>query len=312
MLPNVPCSPLTGWAPDMDYSMAEIRAFNATIQTGNFTRAAEMLAVSQPAITAQIRKLESRFDYPLLERFSKGVRATELGKQLYQITRQYRDLEGAMEVLANPSRSPGEMTLHIANASSLIFMPLMAEFNRLFPETTLKIKSVTTSECKHLLLSREVDIGLFPVLENHTELSKLAFSSHGLKAVVRPDHPFAQQASVSIDQLAKEPLVVYKPEACTQQLLERLFGSKVSGNVVVDGRLDMAEAVHFGLGVGFALEKDIRPDSRLKIIPIVEATEEVVEHVVWMKNRRTLPGIRDFIQLALNQRCSALPEIHEI
>ncbi len=83
------------------------------------------------------------------------------------------------------------------------------------------------------------------------------------------------------------------------------------GNVV-DGRLDMAETVHFRLGVGFALEKDIRPDSRLKIVPIVEATEEVVDHVVWMKNRRTLPGTRDFIQLALSQRCSELSVVSKI
>ncbi|WP_299194989.1 LysR family transcriptional regulator [uncultured Amphritea sp.] len=299
----------------MDYSMAEIRAFNATLQAGNFTRAADLLEVSQPAITAQIRKLESRFTAPLLERLSKGVRATDLGHQLYQITRQYHDLEAAIEVLSNPTLSPGKMTLQVANASSIIFMPLIAEFSRRFPLTTLKIKSVTTSECRALVLNREVDIGLFPLLDENSELSRLAFSSHRLVAVLRPDHPLALRTALSVKDLATEPLIVYKPEACTQQLLEELFGRHqltVSGNVVVDGRLDMSEAVSHGLGVGFALEQDIRPDSRLIVIPIKEATDEVIEHVVWMKNRRSLPGIRDFIQLALEQRCGALSEVSEL
>lgn len=299
----------------MDYSMAEIRAFNATLQAGNFTRAAEQLSVSQPAITAQIRKLESRFTAPLLERFSKGVRATDLGKQLYQITRQYNDLEAAIEVLTNPTLSPGKMTLKVANASSIVFMPLIAEFSRRFPQTTLKIKSVTTSECRTLVMNRDVDIGLFPLREESGELSRLAFSSHRLMAVLRPDHPLAGKGSVSVKALAGETLIVYKPEACTQQLLEGVFGRHqltVSGNVVVDGRLDMSEAVCHGLGVGFALEQDIRPDSRLVVMPIVEATDDVVEHVVWMKNRRSLPGIRDFIQLALEQRCGALSEVSEL
>lgn len=299
----------------MDYSMAEIRAFNATLQAGNFTRAADLLAVSQPAITAQIRKLESRFSAPLLERLSKGVRATDLGNQLYQITRQYHDLEAAIEVLSNPTLSPGKMTLQVANASSIIFMPLIAEFSRRFPLTTLKIRSVTTSECRALVLNREVDIGLFPLLDESSELSRLAFSSHRLMAVLRPDHPLAKNTQLSVSQLASEPLIIYKPEACTQQLLEALFGRHqltVSGNVVVDGRLDMSEAVCHGLGIGFALEQDIRPDPRLTVIPIAEATDDVIEHVVWMKNRRSLPGIRDFIQLALEQRCGALSEVSEL
>ncbi|WP_417224548.1 LysR family transcriptional regulator [Amphritea sp.] len=298
----------------MDFSMAEIRAFNATLKAGNFTRAAVLLSVSQPAITAQIRKLESRFSAPLLERFSKGVQATDLGRQLYQITRQYHDLEAAIEVLSNPALSPGKMTLKVANASSIIFMPLIAEFSRRFPQTTLKIRSVTTSECRALVLNRDVDIGLFPLQDDNSELSRLAFSAHRLMAVLRTDHPLAEKPCVSVSELADESLIIYKSEACTQQLLEALFGRQqltVSGNVVVDGRLDMSEAVSHGLGIGFALAQDIRPDPRLTVVPIVEATDEVVEHVVWMKNRRSLPGIRDFIQLALEQRCGALSEVSE-
>ena len=59
------------------------------------------------------------------------------------------------------------MTLQVANASSIIFMPLIAEFSRRFPLTTLKIKSVTTSECRALVLNRDVDIGLFPLVDEN-------------------------------------------------------------------------------------------------------------------------------------------------
>jgi DNA-binding transcriptional LysR family regulator len=83
----------------MDYSLSEIRAYNAIVKCGNFSRAAEKLNVSQPAVTAQIRKLESRFEYPLLERFSKGVIPTELGKRLYHLSCQYEDLDKAIDVL---------------------------------------------------------------------------------------------------------------------------------------------------------------------------------------------------------------------
>ncbi len=288
----------------MDYSLAEIRAFNAAIQCGNFTRAAQQLNVSQPAITAQIRKLESRFSHPLLERFSKGICATELGQQLYRITCQYQDLQGAIAVLANPGKLPEDVTLGVATASPLVFMPLIAEFSRIFPDVTLKITTATTTQCKQLVHSREVDIGLFPQQLAEPGVSRFAFTSHGLMAVLKHDHPLAQQADISVHQLAGQPLIFYKPEACTQQLLEALFrhnGYNPSAQVRVDGRMDMCEAVSYGLGVGFSFANDIRPDERLRILPVREAVDEVVEHVVWLKNRSTLPGIRDFIHLALEQ-----------
>ncbi|WP_372738554.1 LysR family transcriptional regulator [Neptunomonas sp.] len=289
----------------MDYSLAEVRAYNAVIQCGNFTRAAQQLSVSQPAITAQIRKLESRFEAPLLERFSRGLRPTELGKRLYQITCQYSDLQGAIEALANPQTTPGKMTLRVATASPLVFMPLIAQFNQRFPEVTLKITSVTTLRCKKMILNREVDIGLFPSDELEPGLSRFAYSSHRLMAIVKSNHPLAMQKSLSVTQLEGEPLIFYKPEACTQQLLTALFrksNMNANAHITVDGRLDMCEAVAYGLGIGFALEQDIRPDERLRTVSITEASAGVLEHVVWQKNRSALPGIRDFIQLTFEQR----------
>ncbi|SIT01977.1 LysR family transcriptional regulator [Neptunomonas antarctica] len=289
----------------MDYSLAEVRAFNAAIQCGNFTRAAQQLSVSQPAITAQIRKLESRFETPLLERFSRGLKPTELGKRLYQITCQYSDLQGAIEALANPQTPPGKMTLRVATASPLVFMPLIAQFNQRFPDVTLKITSVTTLHCKKMLLNREVDIGLFPSGELEPGFSRLAYSSHRLMAILKAGHPYATQKNLSVLQLRDEPLIFYKPEACTQQLLNDLFrraNMKANANVTVDGRLDMCEAVAYGLGIGFALAQDVRPDERLRTVTVTEASENVLEHVVWQKNRSALPGVRDFIQLTLEQR----------
>jgi DNA-binding transcriptional LysR family regulator len=194
------------------------------------------------------------------------------------------------------------MTLRVATASPLVFMPLIAQFNQRFPEVTLKITSVTTLHCKKMILNREVDIGLFPSDELEPGLSRFAYSSHCLMAIVKANHPLAAQKSLSVAQLEGEPLIFYKPEACTQQLLNDLFyrsNVNVSANVTVDGRLDMCEAVAYGLGIGFALEQDIRPDDRLCTVAVAEASEHVLEHVVWQKNRSALPGIRDFIQLTL-------------
>ncbi|AFP31979.1 Periplasmic alpha-galactoside-binding protein [Marinobacter sp. BSs20148] len=71
-------------------------------------------------------------------------------------------------------------------------------------------------------------------------------------------------------------------------------------------------AQSLGFDNGSALEQDLCADSRLKVLPVTEATDDVIEHVVWMKNRRNLPGIRDFIHLAIEQCCGALSELSEL
>ena len=293
----------------MDLTLTEIRAFNATLQTGNYTRAADALGVSQPAITAQIRKLEGRFELPLLERINKGVRATELGMKLYRITRQYDDLDSSIDALINPGLESGMHTVRVATASPLIFMPLIAEFNRRFPAATLKIRTATTGECQQMVLNREVDIGLFPMHDTEANISRLAYHQHSLVAVVHPDHTLADNDSVRIHQLQDDPLIFYREEAFTQQMVNRTFARHdltPNSHVIMETRQDICEAVVHGLGIGFALASDIRKDSRFRAIPIIEATEQVTEHVVWLKTRSNLPGIKDFVELALEQQCKSI------
>ncbi|WP_286238804.1 LysR family transcriptional regulator [Neptuniibacter halophilus] len=294
----------------MDYSLAEIRAFNATVVCGNFSRAAEKLGVSQPAITAQIRKLENRFEYPLLERFSKGIVPTELGRRLYRITSQFQDLEGAIELLANPQHISGEISLRLAVASPLVFMPLIADFRQHYPQVRLKIASHSSLKCQEMVMNREADIALCPLLDKPKGALRLAFHAHRLVAVLPAGHPLCRESEVSLVQLNRESLIFSRSHSLTQFVIDEGFSQanlEPCSHILMDNRQEICEAVSFGLGIGFAFENDIRPESRIELRPIRELSDEVVEHVCWLKNRSTLPGIRDFIQLALQQRCMALP-----
>ncbi|MCG8426509.1 MAG: LysR family transcriptional regulator [Chromatiales bacterium] len=294
----------------MSLSLSEIRAFNATLKCGNFSRAAVELDVSQPAITAQIRKLEARFDQPLLERFSTGVRPTDFGQRLHRITSQYDDLDGAIRSLAQPCENQGRYQLRIATSSPQVFMPLIAGFSRRYPEATLTINSSTTDDCQSLVLNREADIGLFPMPDDEPGITRLSFHTHRLEAIIPEDHPLSTLEQVSVHQLIEYPLVFRKKGCCTQGLVDKVFASanlQPSVQVCMDARSDMCEAVAHGLGIGFALSNDIRPDGDYRMVPIVEAVDNVEEHMVWLKARTEYPGIRDFIQLAMEMRCTTLP-----
>lgn len=289
----------------MEFSQSEIRAFNATVEEGNFTRAGARLGISQPAITAQIRKLEGRFSQPLFERVSRGVQLTALGKRLYRITRQYSDLDTQLQELVEPDQDQLSRVVRVATASPLVFMPLLAEFNTRYPQVSLRVLTGTTPECLQLLQEREVDIGLFPLSKRSPELSSLPYNEHSVAAIVPADHPLAVLPEVSVTQLMDCRLIFPKNNSFTRKCIDGAFSGqnlKPTVHLFMDSRHDTCEAVVHGLGIGFALQKDIRPDTRYRAVPIRELDQPVVEHLVWLRSRSELAGIRDFVGLALDQQ----------
>nr|WP_255487078.1 LysR family transcriptional regulator [Oceanospirillum sediminis] len=286
--------------------MAEIRAFNAVVEQGNFSRAAQSLGVSQPAITAQMQKLEGRFDTQIMERNHGGIKLTDLGKRLYKITQQYQDLETLIHQLANDDLTARNRDIQVATSSPLLFLPLTVEFRKLYPDANVKVVNGTTEECKAMLLAREVDIGMFPVEDGNPELSKLSFHTHKLVAIVPVEHSIAKLDAVSVDELIRHPLIFTTKGAITQDFVDQAFASKghfPEPNICLDGRFETCHAVHLGLGIGFAFVEDVPKDEGLAQVPIKEKPNETTEHICWLRSRSNVQGIRDFVDMAL-EKCS--------
>ncbi|MFT5707614.1 MAG: DNA-binding transcriptional LysR family regulator [Oceanospirillaceae bacterium] len=291
----------------MDLTLSEIRSFHALVKQGSFTKAAKQLNVSQPAITAQIRKLESRVEQPLLERFHKGVKPTPIGLQLYRISCEYVDLDAEVEALFRPKEPILDFQLRVATSSPIIFMPLMAAFKNNYPNAKLKVISGTTETCRAAVLNREADIGLFPVTENEKGVESSLYHRHYLVAILNKNHPLSNEEVISIEQLANEPIIAHKPDSFTQKYANQLFAAQdITPHVEMEmGMADhVCNAVILNLGVGFSLSNDIHPDPRLKLIPIKEALQAVEEHLVWLKGQRKKQGIQEFVKLAIKSRAA--------
>lgn len=289
----------------MDISLNEIRTFNAVVRTGSFTQAAKLLGVSQPAVTAQIRKLESRSEFPLLERFSKEVRPTSLGKQLNRLSCQYLDLDVAVAALLKPEVRSENFQLKLATASPLIFMPLIASFKKQYPNAQVQVIAGTTHECRQMILDREADIGLFPMPNLLSGLSRLAFHCHGLVAVLPRDHKHAHAESVTPHDLIDDSLIAFKDSSFTQDYVKAVFSKaklKPKFEMMMSISEHVSNAVVEGLGVGFSLSDDIRADSRYSLVPVAETAMDITEHVVWLKTRSQQQGIREFVEMALTRR----------
>ena len=285
----------------MDITLSEIRSFHALVKYGSFTKAAQYLGVSQPAITSQVRRLEARTKQVLLERYRKEVKATDFGVQLFELSCEYVNLDAAVDELFNQQSSAENFELQVATSSTIIFMPLMAEFRTQYPNSRLKVISGTTTSCRAAVLNREADIGLFPLLNAPKNVATMAYHRHSLVAVLNPKHHLAQLDSADISVFSDESIIGGKADSFTQLYVNQLFAERgITPKIDMQMALceQICDAVAFNLGIGFCLLDDLRPDnSRYRLVPI-DCKEEVVEHVSWLKLQAKKPGIVEFLKVA--------------
>ncbi|MEM5527851.1 LysR family transcriptional regulator [Gammaproteobacteria bacterium AS21] len=284
----------------MDITLSEIRSFNALVKFGSFTQAAKHLGVSQPAITAQVRRLEARTNQVLLERHHKEIKPTQLGLKLYHLSCEYINLDSAVDEIFN--EQPGEQfQLCIATASPIIFMPLIAAFSERYPDAQLQVITGATDFCRSALINNEADIGLFPMYGTQHNFESMAFHHHYLMAIVHPNHPLANAQTIDIKQLSEESIIAHNSDSYTQRYADQMFaqqGLTPTSTMTMDMSEHICNAVALGLGVGFGLSDDIREDNKRYRLVAIDDEDGVIEHVSWLPLHSKKRGIAEFIALA--------------
>lgn len=285
----------------MAITYAQIKALNAVARSGSFTRAAEELGISQPAVTAQIRKLESTHNMLVFERGPQGVVLTKFGMQLHRITQQVDDLEEAANTLLDKTPGLGAQPLRIATSSAQVFMPVIAEFNRRFPDVRLDILHDTTDVVHAAILEQKADIGLMPDMKKDERLEVMPFCRNTLAAVLPATHPLAHNEETTIRDLRGDNFIAGDPVSATQVLtraLMRKAGLRKQPGLILNSREAVHEAVASGLGITISFERDVPPDPRLSIVPFADQDETVWETVTWRKQRSDIPVVQAFVKIA--------------
>jgi LysR family transcriptional regulator, nitrogen assimilation regulatory protein len=188
----------------------ELRYFSAVARSGNFGRAAQVLKISQPTLSHQIRKLEDALGAELLVRHARGVTLTPAGSCLLD------RLDTIMHLLAAPLQQVGDEAVHgtvslamPAEMAPLLVPPLVAAFHRSWPHVALDLNEAASGTLEAWLLSGRVDIAL---LQDPPELNELGFErllSENLGLVAAPASRVADSdAPVRLRELAEHKLIL--------------------------------------------------------------------------------------------------------
>jgi DNA-binding transcriptional LysR family regulator len=210
----------------MDTTLAQLHTLETVARLASFSRAAEALSRTQPAISLQVRELERQMGQELLDRSGGRPRATAAGEVLIAASRRaFRELELARsEILALRGETEGELRLGAPETAALYYLPRVLErLKERHPGVLVRLAMGDNDRLAASVLSGELDAALatLPVASRRLEATP-AFSDRGV-VIAPPRAPWLGRRRISVEELCRHPLVLYGRTDAIRRRLDAFF-----------------------------------------------------------------------------------------
>lgn len=208
-------------------NIRHLNIFKIVCEEMNFTRAAEKLYMTQPAVSHAINDLEEEIGHILFDRISKKIYLTEIGKiflsKTLRILELYNDLEN------NFYSSEKDIPIHIGSCITIgnFWLPtIVKKFKEIYTETPLKIEIDSAAVIEKMLLDNKIDIALIEGGIQNENLVKKLFSSYEISVICSVNHPFSKKKSISIEEFLRENLLLREKGSAIRDCLDNTLARK--------------------------------------------------------------------------------------
>ncbi|MCW0482580.1 LysR family transcriptional regulator [Gaoshiqia sediminis] len=256
----------------MDY---RDEVFLSVAENLSFSKAAEALFISQPAVTRHIRELENKLNTALFDRKGNKIYLTKAGKlcyrQLKQIKEQYRELEFELGRLNDTYK--GSLRIGASSTIAQYLIPgVLAAFHQRYPQIKLDLRNGNSLEMEQKLLNSEIDLALVENDSSQSNIRYVDFLDDEIVAVTSADGVYAKLKNLTVSDLQQIPLVLREPGSGTLEVIQHeLTKQQVNTeklNIVL--HLGSTEAIKNFLpnfdGIALVSGKAIKKELQLKTI----------------------------------------------
>jgi DNA-binding transcriptional LysR family regulator len=245
----------------MEFS--QLQGFICVAQEGSFTRAAEKLYLTQPALSLQVKALEAEFGAPLFERRNRSIYLTEVGRMVLERAEQILGLVKQIhqDVAAHQGVQAGRVQIGTSDTTCLYVLPsLIQTFRQRFPTIEIHLTNKPSNEVAEFLKEGLVDFGIItlPLVDTYLETERLAWREDVI--ICHPDHPLAHRALHSKSEgqnevlpavLGEYPLLLLEEGSTSRKLLDQLFvETEIAPQVTDLGSIEVIKRyVEINLGI---------------------------------------------------------------
>jgi DNA-binding transcriptional LysR family regulator len=303
----------------MNAELLDLKAFVTVAELGSFVRTAQALNLSQPALSRRIQKLEASLGAPLLERSTRHVKLTMVGRDFLPKVRRFVDeLEASVLGIGDlGARSSGLVSIAAVPSAVFYFLPqAIARFSERYPRIRIRILDIGANEGLEAVARGEADFGINFIGASHSDIEFTRLVDDPFMLACRHDHPLASRKRVSWAELGSERVVTVGrnsgnraiiDNALAQQGLQLAWAYEVAH---LSGSLGLIEA---GLGVA-VLPRLATPPPGHPIIRRIRLIDPEVSRTIGTVRRRSAglsPAANQFLNLLLERWRGGTPRTHQ-
>ncbi|MNK21812.1 HTH-type transcriptional regulator CysL [compost metagenome] len=284
--------------------------FITAVERGNFTRTAEELHMTQPAVSQYIQSLERSMGTRLLDRTNKYVKLTKAGQIVYEYALQMKGLYFKMHSLVDDlmHNAGGELSIGASYTYGEYILPhVIARMRSEYPLIKPRISIGNTKEIAEAVLNHRLDIGIIEGELSHEKLTVQPFAEDLMYIIVPGDHRLCKQSKISARDIEHEPWILREPGSGTREAADKMFSSlgfHPQEMVEFGSTQIIKESVEAGLGVTLLSEWVVRKELSLGSLAMLRLPETpVCRHFSWvmLHTEFKTKAVEVFMDLLQNQ-----------
>ena len=295
-------------------TLRQLKVFESVARHLSYSRAADELHLTQPAVSMQIKQLEDNISLPLFEQLGKRIFLTEAGRELYQYSRaiaqQLTDMEVALDELKGMER--GKLNIAVVTTANYFAPHLLAKFCQRYRGVTVSLNVSNRETVLKQLADNLIDLAIMGQPPENLDIDSESFMENPLVVVAPPSHPLCQEQSIPVQRLAQEIFLVRESGSGTRSAMERFFAEhkiKINKGMETDTTEAIKQAVQAGMGLGIMSRHTAELEletKRLKILDVQGFPIIRYWHVVNRKNKRLSSVANAFREFLLKEAAELL------
>ncbi|WP_044747693.1 LysR family transcriptional regulator [Bacillus alveayuensis] len=252
-----------------------LMVFVKVVEKRNFSKAAEELHMTQPAVSQYIQALEREMGVRLLERTNKYVRVNPFGEIVYTFAKEILTLHGKMKRLIDDrvNRPSGDIKIGASYTIGEYVLPsVITKLRHRFPRINPKVTIGNSEKISEMIAENLLDVGLIESNYKRKELTVIPFAKDTLHAFISPAHPLAQMDTIPIEELKKVPWIVREKGSGTREAADQLLhflGIEEVELMEFGSTQVIKESVEAGLGITILSEWAVRKELALRTLTIL-------------------------------------------
>src|SRR3954471_1643606 len=279
-------------------TLRQLKVFEAVARHRSFSRAAEELHLTQPAVSTQVSNLSEHAGLPLFEQVGKKIHLTAAGEQMLlssrEIIQKFQEAEEAMAQFKGVSG--GRLHVSVISAGDYFFPRLLVEFAQRHSGVTFNFVVCNREELLAQMHENRTDLAVMvrPPADGDTVAEP--FAPHPYVIVAAPTHPLAGRKRIPVTRIVREPFVVREKGSDTWNSMREAFGERITDlNIAMEIKSTetIKQAVIAGMGVSFLSAHTISRELHSRSIAVldVQGFPRMLNWYVVHRHTKRLPPV---------------------